>query len=186
MAHYRPTIGAATFLNGAISVGEGRVAFFSGSLSLLVDSVHNLADELAFVCLYLAFFLPGYLGRQSRRTANVLASAGLIGRPRVGSDPAVASSGRRPGFRADDRGHRCRGGQRARLLRDPARQSGAVRLAYLHNWGGVGVSLTPAAAGVLVMTTRRPIFDSVIALAVALWLILSTIRELRVSSGEIL
>ena len=79
MAHHRRAIGAATVLNGAISVGEGLVAFASGSLSLFVDSVHNLADELALISLYLAFFLPGYLGRQSQRTANLLNSAELIG-----------------------------------------------------------------------------------------------------------
>ena len=44
MAHHRRTIGAATLLNTAISVGEGCVAFYSGSLSVLVDSVHNLGD----------------------------------------------------------------------------------------------------------------------------------------------
>src|SRR5262249_22015955 len=78
MAHYRRTVGAATLLNTAISVGEGSIAFYSGSVSVLVDSVHNLSDELALVCIYFAFFLPGYLGKQSQRTANFLNSAGLI------------------------------------------------------------------------------------------------------------
>jgi Co/Zn/Cd efflux system component len=153
--------------------------------------VHNLADELALACLYLAFFLPGHLGRQSQRTANVLNSVGLIGLgcalawqaiqrvrhplPVLGLAPMVA------GLAAAVANWGV-----ARLLRAPARQNAAVRLAYLHNWGDVGVSLTPAAAGVLVMMTHRPMFDSLVALAVALWLILSTIRELRVSSGDVL
>ncbi len=36
MAHHRRTIGAATLLNTAISVGEGCIAFYSESLSVLV------------------------------------------------------------------------------------------------------------------------------------------------------
>jgi len=191
MAHHRRTVGAATALNGAVWVGEGLVAFSSGSLSLLVDSVHNLADELALVCLYLAFFLPGYLGRQSQRTANLVNSAGLVG---IGCWLACEAVQRwlHPvairGFAPMIAGIAAAAANWgvARLLRDPARYNAAARLAYLHNWGDVGVSLTPAAAGALVMITGRSIFDSVVALGVALWLILSTIRELRASSREVL
>jgi len=39
---------------------------------------------------------------------------------------------------------------------------------------------------VSVLFAGRPVFDAVVALAVAAWLILSTMRELRVSSGDVL
>ena len=191
MAHHRRKVGAATLVNTVISVGEGWVALYSGSLSLLVDSVHNLSDELALICLYLAFFLPGYLGRQSQRTANFQNSAGLIAvsagliweaverilhpAPVRGLIPAVtgiAAAGANWGV--------------ARLLREPARHNAAVRLAYLHNLGDVGVSFAPVAAGLLVGITSRSIFDPLVALAVAIWLIVSTVRELFVSSGDLL
>jgi len=152
MAHHRRKVGAATLVNTVISVGEGCVALYSGSLSLLVDSVHNLSDELALICLYLAFFLPGYLGRQSQRTANFLNSAGLIAVsaglmwqaverilhpvPVRGLIPVVA------GIAAAGAN-----GWVARLLREPARHNAAVRLAYLHNLEDVGVSFAPVAAG---------------------------------------
>ena len=55
LAHYRRKIGAAMLLNTAILLAGGVAAACSGSLSLFVDSVHNLPDELALVYLYLAF-----------------------------------------------------------------------------------------------------------------------------------
>jgi len=162
-----------------------------GSLSLLVDSVHNLSDELALICLYLAFFLPGYLGRQSQRTANFLNSAGLIAisaglvweaigrllhptavRGLVPLITGLAAAAANWGV--------------ARLLRDPARHNAAVRLAYFHNRGDVGVSLAPVAAGLLIAFTSRSLFDPLVGLTVALWLIVSTVRELRLSSGDLL
>lgn len=191
MSHHRRAVGAATLLNTAIVLVEVGAGFASRSISLLTDGVHNLSDELALVCVYLAFFLPGWLGRQSQRTANVLNSIGLIAvsglivwdavdRLRhpvlvqglvplvVGVVASVANAGV------------------AYLLRDPARHSATVRLAYLHNRGDVLVSLVPALAGIVVAATGRAIFDSVAALMVAGWLMLSTLRELRASSPELL
>jgi hypothetical protein len=48
----------------------------AGSLALLMDSVHNLSDEMALVFLYLAFILS--LGVFLLRSANVFNSVGLI------------------------------------------------------------------------------------------------------------
>ena len=191
MAHYRRTVGAATLLNTAISVGEGCAAFYSGSLSVLVDSVHNLSDELALVCLYLAFFLPGYLGQQSQRTANLLNSAGLIAvsvavaweaiqrtlhpAPVPAMVPVIA------GLAAAAANWGV-----ASLLREPARGNAAVRLAYLHNRGDIGVSLAPVAAGMLVAMTGFSVFDPLMGLVVALWLIVSTAREFVTSRDELL
>jgi len=191
MAHYRRTVGAATLLNTAISVGEACAALYSGSLSLLVDSVHNLSDELALICLYLAFFLPGYLGRQSQRTANFLNSGGLI----AISVGLVWEAIERLFHPAPVRGlvpiitglvAAAANWGVARLLRDPARRNAAVRLAYFHNRGDVGVSVAPVAAGLLIAFTSRSLFDPLVGLTVALWLIVSTVRELRLSSGGLL
>jgi cation diffusion facilitator family transporter len=191
MSHHRRAVGAATLLNAAIVLVEVGAGFASRSLSLLTDGVHNLSDELALVCVYLAFFLPGWLGRQSQRTANVLNSVGLVAvsglvvweaverlrhpvvvRGLVPLAVGLASAGANAGV--------------ARLLRNPARHSATIRLAYLHNRGDVAVSLVPALAGIAVAATGRPIVDSIAALAVASWLILSTLRELRASSGDLL
>ena len=78
MSHHRRAVGAATLLNTAIVAIEVGAGFASRSLSLLTDGVHNFSDELALVCVYLAFFLPGWLGRQSQRTANVLNSVATV------------------------------------------------------------------------------------------------------------
>jgi cation diffusion facilitator family transporter len=191
VSHHRRAVGAAILLNTVIVLVELGAGFASRSLSLLTDGVHNLSDELALVCLYLAFFLPGWLGRQSQRTANALNSVGIVAvsgilvwesvdRIRhpapvlglvaltVGLTSAAANAGV------------------ALLLRDPARHSASARLAYLHNRGDVVVSLIPALAGLTVAANGPPIVDSVAALAVASWLILSTLRELRATSNELL
>jgi cobalt-zinc-cadmium efflux system protein len=191
LAHHKGKIGSATLLNTAISLVEGAAALYSGSLSLLVDSVHNISDELALVCLYLAFVLPGRLGRHSQRTANLLNSAGLVAissglawsaihrlsHPTVvrGAVPIVV------GLAAAAANWYV-----AFLLREPARNNPAVRLAYLHNLGDVGVSLAPVVAGFLVTVSGRASFDTLIALCVATWLIGSTAKELLNSSGELL
>jgi Co/Zn/Cd efflux system component len=191
MAHHRRTIGLATLVNTAISVGEGAAAWYSGSLSVLVDSVHNLSDELALLCLYLAFFLPGYLSRQSQRTANVLNSAGLIA-VSAGLVWVAAIRLRHPttvaGWLPVATGLAAAGANWgvAWLLRRPARANAAIRLAYLHNLGDVGVSFAPVAAGALITLTGRSAFDALVGLAVALWLVVSTLREIRSSSVALL
>ena len=83
MAHYRRTIGAATLVNTAITVGEGCTAFWSGSLSVLVDSVHNLSDELALV-------LRATVG--SRRPYEVLSGYTLLYWKRDTALPSIAST----------------------------------------------------------------------------------------------
>jgi cobalt-zinc-cadmium efflux system protein len=158
---------------------------------LLTDSIHNCSDELALVCLYLAFFLPGYIGRHSQRLANALNSIGLVAlsgvmiwqgisrlihpAPVQALIPIVAGLG----AAAANYGV-------AHLLRVPARHNAAVRLAYLHNRGDVVVSLAPVVAGVSVALTGRPDGDVLVAVAVALWLVVSTARELRTSMDDLL
>jgi cation efflux family protein len=78
MAHYRRAVGAAIILNTAVSGVEAAAGFQAGSLSLLMDSAHNLSDEMALVALWLAFFVSRGPSRALLRSANVFNSLGLI------------------------------------------------------------------------------------------------------------
>ena len=78
MAHYRRPLAAAAALNTAIFLVEAVAGFKADSLSLIMDSVHNLSDEMALVFLYLAFVLPHGVSRHLLRTANVFNSVGLL------------------------------------------------------------------------------------------------------------
>jgi Co/Zn/Cd efflux system component len=191
MSHFRRAVSAAATLNTVITVGEAAAGLYSHSLSLLLDSAHNFSDELALVCLYLAFFLPDYLGRQSQRTANVLNSLGLIILSSVIIVQAVIRL-QHPvlvhslvpilfGLAAAAANYGV-----ARLLREAASHNATVRLAYLHNLGDVWVSLAPMLAGVLVAITGRSEADALVAVAVGAWLALSTFREVRSSANELL
>jgi Co/Zn/Cd efflux system component len=71
MAHHRKLVAAAAALNSAIFAIEAATGFAADSLSLVMDSVHNLSDELALVLLYLAFILPQGVSRHLLRSANL-------------------------------------------------------------------------------------------------------------------
>ena len=190
MAHYRRPLAAAASLNTAIFVVEAVAGFKADSLSLLMDSVHNLSDEMALVFLYLAFVLPHGISRHLLRSANVCNSVGLvlvgglllwqaverILHPAavvgsvaivVGLLAAAAPIGASPG-----------------CCSAPSRNNAAIRLAYVHNIGDVYVSLAPVAAGLLVSVTGYSIFDPLIAAGIAAWIIVSTVREVFASSGS--
>lgn len=191
MAHFRRKVGAALLLNTSISVVEAVASVPAHSLSLLTDSFHNCSDELALVCLYLAFFLPGYIGRHSQRLANALNSIGLVALSGVmiwqgisrliHPAPVQALTPILAGLGAAAANYGV-----AHLLRVPARHNAAVRLAYLHNRGDVFVSLAPVIAGFSVALTGRPQGDVMVALTVAVWLIVSTVRELHASMNDLL
>jgi Co/Zn/Cd efflux system component len=191
MAHHQKLVAAAAALNSAIFVVEGVAGFVAESLSLVMDSVHNLSDEMALVLLYLAFILPNGISRHLLRSANLFNSVGLvlvsalllwqaverILHPApvlglvaivVGLAAAVANWGV------------------ARLLLKPSRNNAAIRLAYIHNIGDCYVSLAPVAAGLLVTLTGYSIFDPLIAGGIAVWIIISTVREVFASSDELI
>jgi cation diffusion facilitator family transporter len=188
MAHHRKAVGAAVALNGAIFVVEALAGIQAQSLSLVMDSVHNLSDQVALVLLYLAFILSQGVSRHLQRSANLFNSVGLIAisalllwqafdrllHPTevqglvavvVGVLAAAANWGV------------------ARLLAAPGKDNAALRLAYIHNLGDAYVSLAPVAAGLLTSLTGRSLFDPLIAGAIATWIIASTLREL-IHSGE--
>jgi Co/Zn/Cd efflux system component len=190
MAHYRKPLAAAAALNTAIFAVEAVAGFKADSLSLVMDSVHNLSDEMALVFLYLAFVLPQGISRHLLRSANVFNSVGLVlvsglllwqaverilhPTPVIGSVTIIVGLAAAANWGV------------ARLLLGPSRNNAAIRLAYIHNIGDVYVSLAPVAAGLLVTLTGYSIFDPLIAGGIALWIIVSTTREVFASSEELI
>jgi cation diffusion facilitator family transporter len=191
MAHHRKLIAGAAALNSGIFVVEAVAGFVAESLSLVMDSVHNLSDEMALVLLYLAFVLPHGISRHLLRSANLFNSVGLVlvsalllwqaverilhPAPVLGSVAVVvglAAAAANWGV--------------ARLLLKPSRNNAAIRLAYIHNIGDCYVSLAPVAAGLLVTLTGYSIFDPVIAGGIAVWIIISTVREVFASGEELI
>ena len=191
MAHFRRQVGAAAALNTAIFVVEAVAGIQAKSLSLVMDSIHNLSDQMALVFLYLAFVLSSGLSRNLVRSANLFNSAGLIAVsalllwqavervakpvPVTGIVPIAVGLAAALGNWGV-----------ARLLREPAGQNASIRLAYLHNLGDIQVSLAPVASGVLVTLTGMPIFDPLVAALIALWIIVSTARETIGSQEELI
>ncbi len=191
MAHYQKSLAAAVVLNTAISAVEAVSGFESGSVSLMMDAAHNLSDEMALIFLYLAFILAQGVSRNLLRTANLFNSLGLITisgvlvwqaverflypAPVQGAIPIVVGSAAAVANWGV-----------ARLLWQPGRNNAAIRLAYIHNIGDVYVSLAPVLAGFLVIFTERPVFDPIIASAIALWIIVSTVREVLGSREELI
>lgn len=191
MAHYRKPLAAAVALNTAIFVVEAIAGIRSESLSLIMDSVHNFSDELGLVFLYLAFVLPLGVSRNLIRSANFFNSIGLVAvsglllwqavervlhpSPVLGLVPIVV------GFAAAAGNWGV-----ARMLRKPSRNNPAIRLAYIHNVGDVFVSLAPVLAGLLVTVSGRSIFDPLVAGGIAVWLIVSTLREVIGSHEELM
>ncbi|HZE60079.1 MAG TPA: cation transporter [Burkholderiales bacterium] len=191
MAHFRRQVGAAAALNTVIFVVEAVAGVQAKSLSLVMDSVHNLSDQMALVFLYLAFVLSSGLSRNLLRSANLFNSVGLIAVsafllwqavervanpvPIAGIVPIAVGLAAALGNWGV-----------ARLLREPAGQNASIRLAYLHNLGDIQVSLAPVASGVLVTLTGMPIFDPLVAALIALWIIVSTTRETIDSKDELI
>jgi cation diffusion facilitator family transporter len=191
MAHYRKPLAAAVALNTAVFVVEAGAGLQAQSLSLIMDSVHNLSDEMALVFLYLAFILSQGVSRNLLRSANIFNSVGLVAVSALllwqvverllhpvtvqGIIPIVvgiAAAAANWGV--------------ARLLFKPGRNNAAIRLAYVHNLGDVWVSLAPVTAGLFVSVTGYSVFDPLIAGAVAVWFIVSTGREVFASHDELI
>jgi Co/Zn/Cd efflux system component len=191
MAHYRKPLAAAVALNSAIFIVEAIAGWQADSLSLLMDSVHNLSDEMALVLIYLAFVLPQGISRHLLRSANIFNSAGLVlisalllwqaADRLLHPAPVVGSVAIMVGLAAAAANWGV-----ARLLLAPARNNAAIRLAYIHNMGDVYVSLAPVAAGILVVATGFSFFDALIAAGIAVWIIVTTAREVLDSREELI
>ena len=191
MSHVKKPLGYAAALNTTIFVAEGLGGIKAHSNSLIMDGVHNFSDELAMICLFLAYLLPVVMSKNFQRVANVLNSAGLIiisgilvwqsieriidPKPTIGYIPlAVGLLATLANWGV------------ARILYPVKNQNAAIRLAYLHNMGDIYVSLAPVAAGVLMLITGKSFFDPVIATAIGVWLIWSTIKEISGSYNELI
>jgi cobalt-zinc-cadmium efflux system protein len=191
MAHYRKPLAAAVALNTAIFAVEAIAGFQAKSLSLVMDSIHNLSDEMALIFLLLAFILPLGISRNLLRSANLLNLVGLLAvsglliwqvverflhpAPVLGFIPIFVGLTAAAGNWGV-----------ARLLLQPGKHNPAIRLAYIHNLGDVFVSLAPVLAGLLVIASRHSFFDPLVALLIALWIIWSTVQEAIGSSEELI
>ena len=191
MAHRRKPLRVALALNTAVLAVELGTGVGTSSLSLVIDSVHNLSDELGIGLLFLAYTLPKGLSGALVRSANFFNSIGLLAIsawlawrsverlaapvPVIALGPAVAGLLGVAGNWGV-----------ARALRRAAREDPAIRLAYVHNLGDVLLSLAPVAAGVLILATGRPVFDPLIALGLALAIAATTLRELRAGGDALL
>jgi len=191
MSHYRKPLLNAVLVNTAICLGEAIGGVYAGSLSLVMDAIHNLSDEMALIFLLVALLVPRNPSRNLVRGANFMNSTGLLAVsvliacqavqrsfnavPVLGIIPALFGVAAALGNWGV-----------ARLLREPSRENAAIRLSYLHNLGDVYVSLAPVVAGVLIMLTGYAVFDALIALVVAVWFFISTLREVINSRGDLI
>jgi|SRR5215211_4871984 len=157
----------------------------------MTDSVHNLSDEMSLVFLYLAFVLSQGISRNLLRFANLFNSVGLIAvsavllwqaiervlhpLPVQGAIPIIiglAAAAANWGV--------------ARLLLEQSRNNPAIRLAYIHNRRRC-MGVTCARHRRLAPERYRfPIFDPLIAGAIALWIIVTTAREIFESHDELI
>jgi len=188
MAHRRKPLRLALALNSAVLVVELATGLGTSSLSLVIDSVHNLSDELALALLFLAYTLPAGLSGALLRSANFFNSIGLLAISgwiawrsveRLGAPVPVIGLGP---VLAGLLGVIGNWGV-ARALRHAAARDAAIRLAYVHNLGDVLLSLAPVSAGLLILVSGNPLFDPLIALGLAAAIAIGTVSEL-VKRGE--
>ncbi|MFI5315782.1 MAG: cation transporter [Myxococcota bacterium] len=191
MAHRRRPVTAAFAMNTAVLAVEVVGGLKASSLSLLLDGVHNLSDEVALGFLVLAYSLRAGLSGRFLQSANLFNSLGLIAIcgllawqvlerlaqpiPVLGAIPVAAGLLGAVGNWGV-----------ARALRESAREDAAIRLAYVHNLGDVLLSLAPVLAGILVLATARPVFDPLIALGIVGVILVTTIRSVLGSHRELL
>jgi cation diffusion facilitator family transporter len=191
MAHRRKPIAAAFAMNSAVLAVEVVGGIKASSLSLLLDGVHNLSDEVALGLLLLAYTLRKGLSGKLLQSANLFNSLGLVGVcaffvwqvlerlaqpvPVLGAIPVAAGLLGAVGNWGV-----------AYFLRGAAREDAAIRLAYVHNLGDTLLSLAPVLAGVLVLASGRAIFDPVVALGIAAIILVTTIRSVVGSHQELI
>ena len=191
MAHLRKPLALALGLNTAVLTVETIGSVEANSLSLAMDAIHNLSDELALAFLLLAYTLRTGLSSHFLRSANAFNSVGLLvvsgllvwqaierllhPQPVLGLVPIVAGLLAAAGNWGV-----------ARALREPSKADVAIRLAYVHNLGDTLVSLAPVAAGLAVVLSGSALFDTAIALIIAVVIVVSTLQAVRGSHKELM
>src|SRR5690242_13727481 len=184
MAHLRKPLAVALGLNTAVLAVETLGTFEANSLSLATDAIHNLSDETGLAFLLLAYTLRTGLTSHFLRTANVFNSFGLLlisgvvvwqgfdrlfhPQPVLGIVPIVAGLLAAAGNWGV-----------ARSLREASKGDVAIRLAYVHNLGDFFVSLAPVAAGLATLVLGTPLFDSIIAIGIAVFIVATTLKAVR-------
>lgn len=191
MSHRRPPLVRATQLNTAVLVVEIVAGFGSNSFSLIMDGVHNVSDEAALLFLVLAYSLRAGLSGKLLRYANLFNSIGLLAicaflvwRVVERLTAPVEVIGAVP-IAAGLLGALGNWGV-ARVLKKASEEDVAIRLAYVHNLGDTVVSLIPVAAGLLVVISGNPVFDSFFALLIAAVVLFTTIGAVVGSHKELL
>lgn len=191
MAHRRPPLVTALALNTVVLVAEIGAGIGANSLSLIMDGVHNVSDEIALALLVVAYSVRTGLSGRTLRFANLFNSLGLL----AISGLLVLRAIERLSHPQDVRalvplvaGLVAAAGNWgvARVLRKPSREDFAIRVAYVHNLGDTLVSLAPVAAGALTLLTGNLVFDPVVALVIAGAIIVPTSSTLRRSHRELL
>jgi cobalt-zinc-cadmium efflux system protein len=183
MAHRRPPLVIALALNTAVLVPELVAGLGGNSLSLIMDGVHNVSDEVALAMLVVAYTLPSGLSGNALRLANLFNSAGLLGISGFlvwqalerlshplsifGVLPLVVGLIAAAGNWGV-----------ARALREASREDPAIRLAYVHNLGDTLVSMAPVLAGTLTLLTGHAVFDPILALVIAAAIIVPSLHTL--------
>jgi len=190
MAHRRRPLVTALALNTGALVVEVGAGIPAKSLSLVMDGVHNVSDEVALAFLVLAYTLRVGLSGRFLRSANLFNSLGLLAISAVlvwqvferlhqpvaivGIVPIIA------GLTAAAANYGV-----ARALREPAAEDPAIRLAYVHNLGDTLVSLAPVVAGALTLASGSLVADPLIALVIAGAIIVPTVRTIAGSHRDL-
>jgi cobalt-zinc-cadmium efflux system protein len=191
MAHRRKPVAAAFVLNSLVTVVEIGGGIVSNSLSLIVDGIHNVSDEAALLMLLLAYTLATGISRRFVLAANLFNSIGLgvvtaymvlqalqrmsTPTPVLGLVPVIAGVTGAVGNWGV-----------ARVLRAAANHDAAIHLSYVHNLGDTLLSLAPVAAGTLVLAFGRSIFDPIVAILIACFILTTTISSLAGTHQELM
>ena len=190
MAHRRRPLATALALNTVALVVEVGAGVPAKSLSLVMDGVHNVSDEVALGFLVLAYSMRVGLSGRFLRSANLFNSLGLLAISAVLVWQAferlhepVAVIGIVPvvvGLVAAAANYGV-----ARVLRQSAAEDAAIRLAYVHNLGDTVVSLAPVLAGVLTLASGSLVVDPLVALVIAGAIIVPTLQTIAGSHREL-
>ena len=191
MAHRRGPLATALALNTAALVVEIGACVPAKSLSLVMDGVHNVSDEVALGFLVLAYSMRVGLSGRFLRSANLFNSLGLLAISGVlvwqvfeRLHQPVAVLGIVPvivGLIAAAANYGV-----ARVLRESAAEDAAIRLAYVHNLGDTLVSLAPVLAGVLTLASGSPLADPLVALGIAGAIIVPTLQTIAGSHRDLI
>jgi len=191
MAHRRRPLANALALNTAALVVEVGAGIPAKSLSLVMDGVHNISDEVALGFLVLAYSMRVGLSGRFLRSANLFNSLGLLAISAVlvwqvfeRLHQPVAVVGIVPvivGLTAAAANYGV-----ARVLRQSATEDAAIRLAYVHNLGDTLVSLAPVMAGLLTIASGSPHVDPLVALVIAGAIIGPTLQTIAGSHRDLI